>query len=134
MEMLNESQEEKSAPISFDARQLRAKLLVTWLNNVAVASANNDYRSWYQSLRTLYFLCAPYVNKSESDSVKVQLQKTKNVFDLMINRRNVSQSIIDHSFTQSTDSVLSTFKDQFMMTQKEEGVDFKAHTFDGGVD
>ena len=134
MEMFNESQEEKSAPISFDARQLRAKLLIGWLNNVSMASANNDYKSWYQSLRTLYFLCSPYVNKSQSEAVKVQLQKTKNVFDLLVNRRNVSQSIIDTSFTKSTDLVLSTFKDQFMMTHKEEGIEFNANTFDGGVD
>lgn len=134
MEMLNENQEEKSATISFDARQLRAKLLVSWLSNLAVASANNDYKDWYQSLRTLYFLCSPYVSKSESESVKVQLAKTRNILAVYTTKRNVAQNVIDNSFTQSTDLVLSVFKDQFMMTQKEEGIDFKAHAFDGGVD
>lgn len=114
--------ERDNSNITFDSRMGRTKVLTLLLANLTDAQFSDDPRRWFKCLRGLYYICAPYVSSKEAQRVKESIKEVENRLNLGNSLGN-SKLVVD-SLDKATEITLTAFKDQFLLTNKEDEGEF----------
>jgi hypothetical protein len=104
--------------ISWDARQGRSKLLLNLLIMVINSSNSDDYSSWIRGLRSIHWICFPYVKKQEADKIKESIEECEN----WICQKGISQIIPRQKLNELMESIMFTYRNQFMQTTEESNI------------
>jgi hypothetical protein len=117
----NNFEDREGSNINFDGRMGRTKVLTALLVNLTDAQFNDDIKRWYKSLRSLYYICAPYVSKVKADKVKQAIKEADNRIKLV---GNTNTNLVYISLDKATELSMFTFKDQFLLSQSDDMEEF----------
>lgn len=108
--------------IAWDARQGRSKLLLNLLTAALNSYSVGDYGTWIRSLRSIHWVCFPYVNENKSKPVKEQLD----VVDNNIRLKGFNPETMRNQMYDLMEKLMGAYKNQFMQVQEDDDKPFNA--------